>query len=57
MIKIEAINADSSHLATVMALHRADAKNLGVFPKGSVLEHAAKRLILLALSDASECLG
>lgn len=57
MIKIEAIAADSPHLATVMALHRADGRNLGMFPKGAFQEHAAERLILLALTDAGECVG
>ncbi len=57
MIKIEAITADSPHLATVMALHRANGRNLGMFPKGAFQEHAAERLILLALTDAGECVG
>jgi predicted nucleic acid-binding protein/GNAT superfamily N-acetyltransferase len=57
MIKIEQITPDSPHLATVISLHRIDGKNLGMFPKGAFQEHAAERLILLALSEANECVG
>ncbi|MBI3850440.1 MAG: GNAT family N-acetyltransferase [Verrucomicrobia bacterium] len=57
MIKIEAINTDSPHLASVMALHRADGKNLGMFPKGAFQERATEGQILLALTGGGECVG
>src|ERR1700690_1513702 len=57
MFKIEPITPDSPHLAAVIALHRIDGKTLGMFPKGAFQEHATERLIMLALSEANECMG
>jgi predicted nucleic acid-binding protein/GNAT superfamily N-acetyltransferase len=57
MIRIERIDADSRFLQAVIALHRSDGKNLGMFPKGAFLEHANSRWILVAHDDNDKCLG
>jgi ribosomal protein S18 acetylase RimI-like enzyme len=57
MFKIETITANSTHVETVMALHRANSRNLGMFPKGAFLERAAAQQILVAVSTDGECVG
>lgn len=57
MFKIETITANSTHVETVMALHRVNSRNLGMFPKGAFLERAAAQQILIAVSTDGECVG
>ena len=57
MIKVEKIAVESPHLPTIMALHRANGRNLGMFPKGAFQERAAAQEILVALNGAGECVG
>jgi GNAT superfamily N-acetyltransferase len=55
--RVERITADSSLLEDVISLHRANAKNLGMFPKGAFREHADSKLILVAICPERGCLG
>ena len=57
MFKIEAITANSTHLESVMALHRVNGRDLGMFPKGAFQERAAEGQILIAVSDDGLCVG
>lgn len=56
-IKIEAINQNSLHLETVMALGRENAKTLGFMPKGGFVDHAAQGHIFVALSAQGKCIA
>lgn len=55
-IRIETIDDHSPYLEAVVALGRSNAKTLGQMPRGGFIDHAAKRHIIVALSQ-DECVG
>lgn len=56
-ITLEHAGWPTVHLERIIELHRANAKNLGFFPKGAFEEHAKRKQILLALDSGGGCLG
>jgi ribosomal protein S18 acetylase RimI-like enzyme len=44
-------------LESVIALHRADSRQLGFFPRGAFEDHARMGQILLARNERDEVLG
>jgi len=54
---IERISEDSRHLPKVIELWRGNSATLGYFPKGAFMEHAVKRLILVAIGDRDKLEG
>lgn len=56
-IQVSAINANSPHLETVIALGYANAKTLGFMPRGGFQDYARKQHILVALTAEEQCVG
>jgi predicted nucleic acid-binding protein/GNAT superfamily N-acetyltransferase len=57
VMKIEALNYNSPYLPRIKQLWRRNSRTLGFFPEGAFDEHAARRLILAAISGAGELYG
>src|SRR5437870_4863141 len=57
MITVKRIDAASALLDAVIALHRTDGQNLGMFPKGAFQEYARAKWILVAVGDDGFCVG
>lgn len=55
-VNVTAIDASSPYLSTVKSLWRSNSDTLGFFPDGAFRDHAAKRLILVALAEG-QCVG
>lgn len=55
MMKIEAIDETSPHLAEVKRLWRANSDRLGFYPEGAFLDRARRREILVALKGGRCC--
>ncbi|MFW6116348.1 MAG: GNAT family N-acetyltransferase [bacterium] len=56
-MRIERISEDSKYLSEVVKLWRGNSDTLGFFPLGAFEDHAARRLILVAVSEQGRSLG
>jgi GNAT superfamily N-acetyltransferase/predicted nucleic acid-binding protein len=56
-VRIERISEDSRYLSDIVELWRRNSSTLGYFPEGAFTEHAAKRLILVAIGGQDKLLG
>ena len=56
-ITTKSIEWPTQTLESVMALHRADSRQLGFFPRGAFEEHARAGRILLAFDERNEVVG
>ena len=56
-LELEFIDLSSSYLEQIIALHRANSRTLGFFPRGAFEEHARNRHIIAAIDHAGSCVG
>lgn len=54
---IEVTSSKSEHLFEILALHRANARDLGFFPEGAFSEHHERGQIIVAHTRSREFLG
>lgn len=57
LMKIEVVDLNSPHLATVKRLGKQNASTLGFLPEGAFDEHSQKKQILAAIDENENCLG
>jgi len=55
--KVERISCESPWLDDVICMHSANAKHLGMFPKGAFRQHANSKWILVATCLEGGCVG